>query len=206
VRIRPAPQTGLTLFAGGGFIDIGRAVSVSCGNTSCNGSDVNPSYSVGVLFWITPHIGAEASFTKPGNVTTHGNGDTFRFNSTFDADVVTIGGNAGFPVGSTRIYGHGGLDHHRATLTTSETTNDTTVTVDGVTQTIPGGTQQFELKTDGWSWFVGGGVEVWLTRALAFYAELGRAQLKGDALGGVEGSLDDHMTYMLAGARVRIGR
>lgn len=206
-RVWPPAPTGVVLFGSAGFAQVGSVVGVACGNvTSCSGSDFKPTYNVGVAYWISRFVAAEASFMKPGNATATGGGDAFHFNSALDTDMVTIAGNIGAPVGPARIYGHVGGNHHRATFTTTQTTDDVTVTVNGAAQTIKGGTQTFEQRTAGWGWLFGGGIEVWMARSIAVYAEGGRSQLKGPALGGGEGSIDDHVTYMLAGARLRIGR
>jgi hypothetical protein len=45
-----------------------------------------------------------------------------------------------------------------------------------------------------------------VTPGVAIYLEGGRTQLKGNNLNGGEGSINDRMTYFLAGLRVHIGR
>ncbi len=59
---------------------------------------------------------------------------------------------------------------------------------------MPGGTQVFELKTDGWSWMWAGGAEFWLTPIVAVWGEFSWVKLAGNASGGGEGSLDDSVT------------
>src|SRR5206468_5827846 len=102
-------------------------------------------------------------------------------------------------------YGFGGLNRHEATLTTSETIDDATVVIDSVSQTIKGGTQTFAQKTTGWNWVAGGGVEAWLTRWVAIYGELTLATIKGAAVSGGEGGIDDRAAFIAAGVRVRLG-
>ena len=50
----------------------------------------------------------------------------------------------------------------------------------------------------------GGGVEMWLARPFAIYLEGGRLGLKGSARDGADGSLDEGLSYFVAGARVRL--
>jgi hypothetical protein len=201
------PRSGLALSAGAGFANFSNALLVACGAVSaCSGDDFKNTLAAGAMYWIKPYIAAQVSYIKPGNVTATGNSDTFNFNSALDTRIVTVTANAGGPVGPVRIYGLGGWNHHQATLSTTETINDTTVVVDGVTQTIKGGTQAFELKTAGWGWLFGGGLEGWLKRPVAFYLEGQYLQLKGAAVGGVEGAIDDKVFVIQAGVRVRIGR
>lgn len=206
-RFAGSAPTGLLLFGGGGLTTFSNLEQVACGTaSSCVGDSLGRTVAAGAAFWIARFVGAQASYVKPASLTTTGGGGNFRFNSDLDVDMVTAAGNVGGSIGRVRIYGQGGLNHHRATFKTTETVDDATVTIDGVTQTIKGGTQTLELKTAGWGWLIGGGVEIWMTRAVALYAEGSQARLKGAALGGGEGRMDDHATSLVFGARVRIGR
>jgi hypothetical protein len=105
-----------------------------------------------------------------------------------------------------RLYGIAGLNHHEATSTTTQTFDDTTVVVNGVTQTIPGGTQSFGQKFSGWNWVFGGGFEMWFSGAVALYGEVNVVKLKSPPSGGGEGGLDDRALVAIVGARVHIGR
>jgi len=202
----PLPA-GLVLFGGGGFAKFSDAVALACGTVSpCTGNDSRVTYAVGAAYWFTRFLAAEATYVKPANVTANGSGDTFRFDSSLDARVLTVTGMVGVPLGPVRLYGQAGANYHRATSSTTETIDDVTVTLDDVTETIPGGTQTFEMKTAGWGWLFGGGLEAWVVPSLAIYAEAGRAALKGAARDGGEGAIDDRVTFMLIGARVHIGR
>jgi hypothetical protein len=51
----------------------------------------------------------------------------------------------------------------------------------------------------------GGGMEVWLSSVFGFYGEFGTASVKGTAKDDEEGVIDDRATYVLFGARVRLG-
>jgi hypothetical protein len=201
------PRAGLELSAGVGLAKFSDAVQVTCGTvTSCAGKDLRGTLAVGAMYWIKPYVAAQVSYLKPGKVTASGSGNGFRFDSTLDTRIMTIAANVGGPIGPVRVYGLGGWNHHQATFGTTETFDDTTVVVDNVTQTIKGGTQAFELKTAGWGWLFGGGLEAWAKRSVAFYAEGQFARLKGAAVGGVEGAMDDHLFVLQVGARVRLGR
>ena len=103
-------------------------------------------------------------------------------------------------------YGLGGANYHQATSVTTETIDDVTVVVNGVTQTITGGTQTLEHKTEGWNWLVGGGLEAWATKSIALYAEAQHARLKATDIGSDGGGIDEHLTFIVAGARIRLGR
>jgi hypothetical protein len=120
--------------------------------------------------------------------------------------MITVAGMAGGPVGPVRLYGLAGRNRHHGVFITSETIDDATVVVDGVTQTIKGGTQLFEHRTEAWNWLFGGGLEAWATRSIAFYVEVQRARLKASDIGASEGGIDDRLMLIVVGARVRLGR
>jgi len=203
---RRAP-TGLVLFGSGSLVKFSDALTVACGTVSqCAGKDFRATYTAGVAYWITRFLAAEASYMKPAKVTADGSGDTFRFNSFLDARILTITGKVGVPIGPVRLYGQAGANYHQATSSTTQTIDDVTVTVDDVDQTIKGGTQTLELKTAGWGWLFGGGFEAWVAPSFAIYVEGGHARLRGAAVGGGEGGIDDRVTFVLVGARVHIGR
>jgi hypothetical protein len=206
-RTWPSVPNGLMLSGGGGFSVLGGAVAAECGNVAqCSGSGTGIAYSAGISYWIARFVAAEVGYLKPADVETAGSGSNFRFSGTLDSEILIVGANVGAPVGPVRIYGRGGANYVRATSKSTETIDDATVTVGGVTQTVKGGTQTFSAKTAGWSSYFGGGVEVWLKRALAIYAEGGRFTLKGKPLDGSESQLDDHVTVLGGGVRVHIGR
>lgn len=205
-RIWTSP-TGLVLFGGGGLAKFRDAAALACGDvTACAGGDFSGAYTVGAAYWFTRFLGAEASYLKPAEVNVDGSGTNFRFNSFLDAHVVTAAGIVGVPIGPVRLYGQAGANYHRATSGTTQTIEDVTVTIEGVTQTIKGGTQTYGLRTAGWGWLFGGGLEAWLTSYIAIYGEGWRAAIKGTALDDAEGSVDDGLTSIVIGARVRIGR
>lgn len=195
------------MFGGGGLASFRDADVVFCGgDTECKTTGPRPAYTAGVAYWLTPFLAAEASYIRPANVTADGSGTGYRFSSELDTHAVVAVGKLGVPVGRLRVYGHAGATYHRASWTTTETIDDYPVTIDGVEQTVAGGTQAFEFRTAGWGWMFGGGVEVWVTPAFGIYAEGARIVLKGKAEGGGDARMDDRVASILAGVRVHVGR
>lgn len=203
-----AGETGLVLSAGGGFGGLGSAVDRACGDaTTCDGNNAGPTFSGGVAYWLTRYLAAEATYFKAAKSETSGSGTNFRFDSVLDAHVLNIGGKVGVPVGPVRLYGQGGATWHRALWSTSQTIDQVTRTnADGTTTIIPGGSQIYSIETAGWGWSFGGGLEVWVSRPFALYAEAGRFALKGRARDDADGELDDRLLAVVIGARLRIGR
>ena len=184
---------GLVVFGGGSYVKVRDAVTIFCGTvTTCSGKDTGIGPTAGVTYWLTPFVGAEATYMKPRNVTAQGNGETYRFNSSLDVEVATVAGKVGVPAGPVRFYGQVGMNYHRAKSLT--------------TQTVGDASQTLEMKTKGWSWVFGGGGEVWVGPVFALYGELGFAALKGKNEAGGEGVLDDRLRFIAFGARVHIGR
>jgi hypothetical protein len=204
---RPSP-TGLVLFGGGGFASVRDTVDMACGNvTPCDGDSTRGAYTVGAAYWFAPFVAAEATYLRPAEVTVSGSGDGFRFNSFLDAHVLTVAGKGGVPIGPVRLYGQIGMNYSRASFGTTQTADDATVTVDDVTVTIPGGTQSYEIRTRGWGWMFGGGMEAWVTNRFAIYGEVARAGLEGSPVDDdAEGALDEGLTSILVGVRVKIWR
>jgi len=200
------PQKGLALSAGGGFATFSRAVDVACGNVACESSNFGGAIALGAEYWITRFLAAQVGYVRPADVSVNGSGSNFRFDSRLQTRILMVGAKLGGAVGPARLYGLGGLNRHEATSTTTETVDDATVVVGGVTQTIKGGTQSFGQKSTGWKWVLGGGVEAWFFRWVAFYGEVSVAKIKGAPTGGGEGGIDDRALFAVAGARVRIGR
>lgn len=199
--------SGLVVFGGGAMAQFADAVAVACGNvTECSGKDSRLGYAAGLEIWFTRFLAAEASYIKSRKVVAEGSGTAFRFDSSLDPHIISIAGKIGIPARRARFYGKVGGNYHRALLATSQTYDDRTVTIDGVPQTIPGGTQSFELTTGGWGWLFGGGVEFWLKPSFGLYGEVLRTALKGSALDDEEGAIDERVNAFVIGARVRIGR
>jgi hypothetical protein len=196
----------MVIYGAGGFASFRDQVLIFCGTVAdCKGKGMRPAYAAGATFWVTRVIGADVSFIKPAKITASGSGTGYRFASELNAELVTVAGKIGIPIGPVRLYGKAGGNHHRATSTTNETIDPVTVTVNDVPQTFPGGTQSFATETKGWGWLFGGGMEGWVKPSFAIYGEFDMAKARGDVTGGGAGRLDDRVTLVLAGVRFRIG-
>jgi hypothetical protein len=205
-RLWPPAPAGIVLFGNAGLRTFRDARFAACGNlTDCEGGDAAGAYSAGGAYWLWRFLAAEVSFLKPGEAVMRGRGDTFDFTSSLDVRALTLAGLVGVPIGPVRIYGRAGGNRHWGTFSTTQTNQDVTVTIDGEPQTIPGGTQTFELNSGGWGWLFGGGMELWITRGFGLNVEFNRAALRGPAVAG-DSLLDEAQTPVLVGARVRIGR
>ena len=204
---RYQPPTGLIVFGGGGLMRIRDAVSLFCGDVAdCSGKTTRPAFTGGVTFWFSPYVGVIASYTKPAEIKASGTGNRFRFDSDMDAEVLAVSGAVGVPVRRARLFAHLGMNYHRARFTTVQTTDPSTVTVDGEEVVLPGGTQTFDFETTGWGWIFGGGAEIWVSEPLAIYTELKFAGIKGDDRSGGEVNINDKSTMFFVGLRFRLGR
>jgi len=204
-KARATAPTGLVFFGGAGLTVLSDAPGIACGNvSSCSGDGTGIAYSGGVAYWFTPYLAAEGTYLRPGDMSASGTGTGYRFDNSFQADVFTIAGAFGIPAGPARVYGKAGATYQQSLSSTTQTTDDSTVTIDGETQTIPGGTQTLQFQTQGWGWFFGGGLEVWLSRRFAVYGEGGWAAIKGSDPTAGQGVTDDSMLFVLGGLRVRI--
>ena len=206
----PLPSTreatiGLVLAGGGGLGMFSDPYAATCGSlTNCSGASSTLAHTVGADYWVGRFLAAEASYVKPADLLAQGGGEGFRFDTRLETRVVTLAGKVGAPVRSARIYGLAGATYHVGTSTTTQTLADQAVTVDGVIEILPGGTQVFVVNTRGWGWLWGGGVEFWATPRFALYADVTRATLKGGDADGGEGDLNQPVTLILGGARFRV--
>jgi hypothetical protein len=199
------PGKGLALSFGGGISSFDEGISKACSSTaSCSTDGSGGALHAAAEFWITPNIAAMASYFRPADLSASGSGSGYVFESHRTARLAAIGAKAGAPVGYARIYGLGGAVRHEATSMTHETVDAKVVTVDGVTQTIAGGSQDFGQKTQGWSWMVGGGFELWMTKWVGIYAEFTRVKLKGSTVVGNEGGIDEQGSFVIGGLRARL--
>ncbi len=192
---KPAP-TGVVLFGGGTFSKVSDATAVSCGQvTTCSGDQAGLGYSFGAAYWITPFLAAEGTYIKPADATAGATTDTYKFDSVFETQVLTIMGKVGIPLGPIRPYGQVGASYHQAKFTTNQT----------MTLLDSPNTLSYQLRTSGWGLAFGGGLEMWFSSVFGLYGEFGSAAVKGSAKDDAEGSVDDRLTYVLFGARVRVG-
>jgi hypothetical protein len=118
------------------------------------------------------------------------------------ADVAGLVGGAAGPV---RLYGKAGVSFYRGTVTITQTIDDVTLTEDGVSEVVPGGTETSEVTSEGWGWTFGGG-EVWMNRYVGAYGELTFAWLNDDPAENSDAALDDRLMSIFFGLRVHIGR
>lgn len=201
------PGKGLEMFGGGGMAHFGNVKTVECADApTCNVGLYRSAYSAGATIWLTPFLAAEGAYLKPNDINLNGGGKGYRFNGTRQTSIVTMVGKLGLPGARARAYVMGGATYHRATSTTSETIDERTVTGDGVDTVIPAGTQTFSLRTQGWGWIAGGGIEVPTSPLLSFYSEWALAAVQGADRDGGEGKIDERIYYVLAGLRFRIRR
>ncbi len=201
----PRVPRGLVAFGGGGVTNFSNFTALACGATDCTGSSSRIGLTAGVAGWFTRFLGVEASYLKPDKLTVDGTGSNFNFNTVLDAHLITLAGLVGVPSGKVRVYAKAGVNYHRATITTNETIQDTSITVDDVPQTIKGGTQTLELQTSGYGYLFGGGVEGWVRTNVAVYVDGGVTKVKGTAVNGGEGAIDERVLYIVVGARIHLG-
>jgi hypothetical protein len=202
---RAAP-TGFVVTGGAGLVKYRDAALIACGNVvDCTAKGTRVGYTGGAEVWISRFLAAEGSYIRPTTFKSNGNGETYKFDSSIDAHILTVAGKAGGPIGPVRLYGRAGANYHRAKSLNSITIDPRTITVDGVEQVFPGGTQTSELTTQGWGWLYGGGFEIWVANSTALYADLSFAKLRGEEKGGGDGRLNDRLMLFFAGLRIHIG-
>jgi hypothetical protein len=198
------PLTGLTLFGAAGLSSTMNFRSQACGGvTSCTGNTPFP-YSGGVGWWFNDFVAAEAQYIYLGKQSVEASDDAFQFTTTREGGALAFTGRAGARAGRVRPFGRAGMSLHRATLTTTQTLSDTTVVINDVTQTVPGGTQIFQMRTRGWAPVYGGGVEVWLTPFAGIYGEVLRIGLKGTDDRGSGIRIDDAAITVQVGFTIRV--
>lgn len=196
-RTWTAPS-GLVLFGGAGLGKFRDAPLQACGSvTECSDSGYGIDYSVGAAFWVTPFLAAEASYSKPKEMTAEAAPEGYRFDSSFDAELFNVVGKVGVPIGIVRPYGQVGGSYFRGTFRTNQTN----------TQGGSSISQTYWQRTGGWGWTFGGGLEIWMAPAFGIYGEFGSTTLKGEPLDppDSEGATDDRLTQFMFGVRIRLG-
>ena len=193
-------------FGAAGLAKFSDATLIACGDVPGCSNQSGVALGAGAAIWITGSSARRSTTSSRGSSRSRGPSAGYRFESYTNVHILNISGLGGVPVGPVRIYGKGGMNYHRATVATSETIDERTVTVDGVTVPVAGGTQTFGLRTAGWGWQFGGGLEGWINNRFAIYGEFDVIRLKGNDSDDVgEGRMDDHVTAFLGGVRIRIG-
>jgi hypothetical protein len=206
----PAPSLfasapGLELYGALSFATFREAIGRACGTVrGCSGRDFTPSYSLGGAYWLSRFFGAHASYLRAGTVEISADDDRFDFDATVDVEVLSLSGIVGAPLGRARLYGLMGINRQRSATVIVQTQPDLVVIENGVSRTIPGGTERFVLNTAGWAWQFGGGLDVWVTPAAGLFIEAGSGPIKGSNQDAPEGVTNDHITYVMMGGRVRL--
>jgi opacity protein-like surface antigen len=197
----------LVLFGGGGFLQTTDATSVFCGDVSaCSGKESGLGFTLGAEYRFTPVLSVEFGYVKPAAITATGAEKTFRFTTEENINYYTVTGKVGVPFGRAKIYGRGGMSFNQAKVLTTQTQDPRTVTVADTPVVIPGGTQVIDLRTDGFGWLFGGGLEIWANRTFAVFGEFGYGNLKGEDVNNGEGRIKQHLTSIVGGLRVHIGK
>ncbi|HEY7286167.1 MAG TPA: hypothetical protein VH497_12025 [Vicinamibacterales bacterium] len=201
------PPKGLVLSAGVGGSSFGSIADQACGDVAqCLNTHAGVAFALDAEYWITRFMAAQVGFFQPADVTVNGAPTGYTFDTRVQTRLLTIVGKGGVSVGSARFYGLGGANHHEATFNTTQTISDKTITVNGVNQVVPGGTQSFGQKTSGWSWIAGGGVEGWINNWIGIFGEVDIAQVEGSPVVGTGDGIDEQMRMAFFGIRVHIGR
>lgn len=176
----------------------------SCGTVqTCSVNRAPRLGTFGVNYWFLPFLGAEASFVRPTNLTASSDVPP-RFDSELEGGVITVSGIGGIPIGPVRIFGKLGAAYHRATHETTERSTDQLIAVGGNPVVIPGSSQTFSYRTEGWGAVLAGGMEYWVGRRWALYGELGQMTIKGKQVDEGEGAVDDLARYATIGVRVMV--
>lgn len=199
--------TGIMVFGTGGLTTFGSFGSADCGqNTSnCTSHATKPAATAGAAYWFTPHVAAVVSYTRTRAALANGNGSNYTFTSRLETNVLTVGGQIMASAHHVTFFGRVGGAHHRARWLTSQTTDPTTVTVDGVDQVLQGGTESWDVRTTGWNWSVGAGADFWVSSRVAIVTAFQFAVLKGTDLGGSEAAIDERAPSVQAGLLLRLG-
>jgi hypothetical protein len=199
--------TGLILSGAAGMGMFSDPRTRACGNApECSADGIRISTGAAVAYWFNPFVAAEVGFVRPREWQASGGGTVQSFTSTLDAEMFTVAGLVGGPVGPARLYGKAGTNFHRATFSTVQTIDEITVDVDGIARLIQGGTQTLAYRTTGWGWLFGGGFEVWLSRWAAIHAEVAFAPMRGGDVDGGEAIARDRLMTIVGGVKVRVGR
>jgi hypothetical protein len=214
LRLGTAPLTsiagttpGLVLWGGTTLTRFNTSFADLCGDAQlCEGKDFKPTVAFGGAYWFIPELGVSASFAKSAETTAAASQDAYTFDATRDFRIVTLMGNVAFAHGNFRMYGQLGTNYSQAMTSTTQTLPDISVVKGDVVTTFKGGTDTLRLRSGGWSWAAGGGVEVWWKPPVGFYGEVTRARLKGHDLDGGSDSVADGIIAFSGGVKFRVGR
>lgn len=169
---------------GGGELSIFRKSALDvCGDAAtCQGGDTTLGTTVGVSYWLSPWLGAEASYAKDAALSASGAPDAgASFSSKTDPEIFMLAGKVGLTVNRVGFYARGGANFHRATTTETDVLPNITRTVGGTPTVFPGGTLTTAYRTQGWGWLAGGGMDIRATRRFGVYLDTRFAKLSGTA-------------------------
>jgi hypothetical protein len=198
---------GLVVMGGGGVLQYTDATTTACGDaTTCTGSNRGAVVAAGLEYGFSRFLSAQGTYVRPSTVNASGSGTGFHFETAREAQLVTFAGKIGGAAGPVKLYGLAGGTYHRLSTTTTNTIDATTLTIGGTTQTAPGGTTTLVLRTQGWGWLFGGGVESWLASRVAVYGEVAFASLSGSNVDGPEGVIEDSGPLVVVGLKLHVGR
>lgn len=201
----PPSLSGLTFFGAAGRGKSRDFAAEMCGAVSgCSAERWTIPAMAGVAWWFTDFVAVEGRYEYLGKAEASGSGDRFRFDSTREGGLFSAAGKAGPRFGRFRPYGRGGVNYHRATLTTRQSVDDVVAGVGGATQTLRGGTQTYQVRTEGWGPVFGGGLEVWISPRFAIFGEGERTALVGEDTRGGEAEIDDAIVSVKAGVAFRL--
>jgi hypothetical protein len=206
LHVRRESPTGLLVFGSGGWGTFNNVAPSGCGNVSdCVGDHSGGAFTLGTAYWLKRWLGGDVAYVRPAEAEYRGGGTSYDFTHSLDAEAVTVAGLVGAPLGPVRIYGKVGGTFHRAISATTQINQESTINLeDGSTLTVPGGTQVFAVKTQGWSWLYGGGLEGWVTPRFALYGEFALAKMKGPARVGSDLEINERITYTVGGVKFRL--
>ncbi len=187
---RRKSPVGPMIFGGGGLGTYSAIAGETCGLVSpCSTNQTAINGTAGIQFWMKEWLGIEGSYLRPKQFNASG-GDTFTFNTGVTADIYSVNGLVGAPLGLVRPYAKGGVNFTASSSTTVET-------IDVSSQTIA-------FKTRGWGYAYGGGVDVTIGKRIIGFAEVDFLKLNGGAVGGGPAQLDDKYTAIVIGARLQL--
>jgi hypothetical protein len=191
------PVQALVLSGGLGTIGLSSLSTPNCGDVAgCTAGGIRPTFGAGATYWFAPVIGIYGSVGRASEVTAHGTGSTFNFDSTTRLDRLNVAATAGGPAGPTRIYGIGGVTFNKTRTKTSES-----IDAPGAA-TRP--TQQIEIETRGWGILFGAGLEIWATRRLGMFGEFTDSTLRGADVKDGEARIDGTAMALSFGARFKL--
>ena len=188
-RASEPPLTGVALFGVAGLGTTRDFESQSCGTLACTRNSPI-QYGGGVGWWFNDFFGAEGRYGYLGKLTVDAKESGYDFSTTREGGYLAFAGRAGFRKGRFRPFGRAGMSLSRATVTTTQTVDDSK--------------QTFEMRARGWAPVYGAGLEVWLKPRFGLYFDGQYLGLKGkdERDSGIEA--DDRLLTAQVGVTFRL--